>query len=172
VIVGDLFATYHAGTGYLYTVEHFRVVEERLNEGGVFVQFFQTDEITYRELRIVVATFLDVFGEVDLWVNRTTRLTPSLALVGRGKDLRPDAMLDFEPERVTEIRPGEFARLCTTAPLRRWAEGARLNTDHYPVVEFLAAASYLEKRPGDIRAMLDTLRNRCAEFGPTGRAGE
>ena len=48
-IIGDLFVPWHAGTGYLYTVEHFRNVRERLREGGVFVQWLQADQASPAE---------------------------------------------------------------------------------------------------------------------------
>ena len=38
VIVGDLFFPWHSGTGYLYTVEHFRAGRERLADDGIFAQ--------------------------------------------------------------------------------------------------------------------------------------
>ncbi len=149
VIVGDLFVPWHAGTGYLYTEEHFANVHERLAEGGVFVQWLQADQVSAPELRTVAATFSDVFEDAELWLNRTQPSRPLLALVGfRG---RPAAK-----PRAQQI--GEMIRVCGAPVLRAWSASAPRNTDDFPRIEFSAASSHLVRTAADSRAVLATVR--------------
>ncbi|MCZ6446423.1 MAG: fused MFS/spermidine synthase, partial [Planctomycetota bacterium] len=83
VIVGDLFVPWHAGTGYLYTKEHFQIVQDRLHEGGLFVQWLMMSQVSLQELRIITAGFTDVFADTQLWLSRQQDAAPLLALVGR-----------------------------------------------------------------------------------------
>jgi spermidine synthase len=83
VITGDLFFPSEAGTGYLYTAEHFTSVRRRLKPGGIFVQWLQTNQVTVEELRTIVATFTDSFEHSELWLNEIQKIRPLLALVGR-----------------------------------------------------------------------------------------
>jgi spermidine synthase len=149
-IVGDLFVPWHAGTGTLYTVEHFTNVRERLRERGVFVQWIQPDQTSPEELRSIAASFLAAFGGAELWLNETQPRRRLLAFVGyRGR-----AGSDRE-----EL--GALRRLCGTEVLRAWSAGAPRNTDDFPFIEFSAARSHLQpavSRNREIVAAVDWLR--------------
>ena len=88
-IVGDLFIPWHAGTGSLYTIEHFENVRERLSAGGVFVQWLQLDQVSRDELE-------EPGGDLHRRVRRRRALAqhhaaerPLLAFVGfRGRTAR------------------------------------------------------------------------------------
>ena len=82
-IVGDLFLPWHAGTGTLYTVEHFTNVRERLRDGGVFVQWLQLNQASPDELRESwPRASVAAFDDAELWLNSTHRERPLLAFVG------------------------------------------------------------------------------------------
>jgi spermidine synthase len=157
VIVGDLFVPWHAGTGYLYTEEHFANVRERLAEGGVFVQWLQADQLSVPELRTIAATFSDVFEDAELWLNRTQPSRPLLGLVGfRG---RPPG--GPRPQKI-----GEIIRICGAPVLRAWSASAPRNTDDFPRIEFSAASSHLVRTTADSRAVLAAVRQlRVNETG-------
>ena len=149
VIVGDLFVPWHAGTGYLYTAEHFANVQERLQEGGVFVQWLQADQLSALELRTLAATFTDVFEDAELWLNRTQPARPLLGLVAfRG---RPASRPRLQ-------RIGEMIRVCGAPVLRAWSGSAPRNTDDFPRIEFSAASSHLVRTAADSRAVLAAVR--------------
>jgi spermidine synthase len=149
-IVGDLFIPWHAGTGSLYTVEHFENVHERLRAGGVFVQWLQLDQVSPQELGSLVATFTAAFDDAELWLNSTQRERPLLALVGyRGRT-------GAGPEQV-----GKMRRICGAEPLRVWSAGAPLNTDDFPFIEFSAGMSHhrpAAARTRDVSAAVEWLR--------------
>jgi spermidine synthase len=134
VIVGDLFVPWHPGTGYLYTVEHFENVHERLAPGGVFVQWLQANQISVEELRSIAASFGDVFERAELWLNETQRTRELLGFVGYHAPVREGA----HPERIDAM-----SRLCGADVLRAWSASARRNTDDFPLIEFSAASSHL-----------------------------
>ena len=131
-IVGDLFVPWHAGTGYLYTAEHFANVRERLREGGVFAQWLQIDQAALPEIQSLAASFTAAFDDAELWLNTMDGGRPLLAFVGfrERRGARPHSLSDV------------VSRVCGTALLREWSSGARRNTDDRPVIEFSAAASH------------------------------
>jgi spermidine synthase len=151
-VVGDLFVPWHAGTGYLYTVEHFENVHERLREGGVFVQWLQRDQISLLELKSVARSFTEAFEDAELWVNSTQRARPMLGFVGyreRPGAVDPHAQID------------RMRRICGADLLREWAAEAPLNTDDFPFIEFSAAASHLgstRAKTREVAAAVDWLR--------------
>jgi len=149
VIVGDLFVPWHAGTGYLYTEEHFANVRERLADGGVFVQWLQIDQLSVAELRTLATTFGDVFEDAELWLNQTQPSRPLLGLVGhRGRPAsRP------QPEKI-----GAMIRVCGAPVLRAWSASAPRNTDDFPRIEFSAASSHLTRTAAETRAVLAAIR--------------
>ena len=149
VIVGDLFVPWHAGTGYLYTVEHFTNVRERLSDGGVFVQWLQADQVSVEELRSIAATFGDAFDDAELWLNKTQRGRPLLGLVGyRGRT----------PAAPRRQRIDAMTRVCGAAVLAGWSRSAPRNTDDFPAIEFSAAASHLVRTPAALDDVLAAVR--------------
>jgi spermidine synthase len=121
-IVGDLFVPWHAGTGYLYTVEHFENVRERLREGGVFVQWLQVDQASLAETRSLAASFVAAFDDAELWLNTLERGRPLLGFVG----FRERSEAREKPRRMQGM-----ARVCGAEVLHAWAEGVPLNTDDF-----------------------------------------
>ena len=153
VIISDLFVPWHAGTGDLYAVEHFRTARGRLAEGGLFAQWLPGYQLTVDELRTVVASFLEVFPAATLWQNDFDAKLPVLCLVGYRDALaidasavlaackrlsgkrRPPAPLLSSPEGLTMLY------VCGDAALRHWADDAPLNTDDRPRIENSAPQS-------------------------------
>jgi spermidine synthase len=143
VIVGDLFVPWHAGTGYLYTEEHFRGIARRLAAGGLYVQWLPPHQMSVAELRMIAATFLAVFPAAELWSNRPDpRGMGTLALVGWTGGGPPPAA------RQAAARSRRFPGLrllCGARTLREWSAGVPLNTDDFPRLEFSAAVSRFQK---------------------------
>jgi spermidine synthase len=148
-VVGDLFAPWQAGTGYLYTREHFESVRGRLAPGGVYVQWLPAHQLTVDELRIIAATFLDVFPKAELWRYGFQ----GAALVGRAEGAAPplDRAAAESSERFAGLTP-----VCGPETLASFTSGAPRNTDAYPRIEFSAAVTRFA-HGGSRRAMRDTL---------------
>ena len=146
-IVGDLFVPWQAGTGYLYTGEHFESVGARLEENGMFVQWLPAHQLSVEGLRMILATFLGVFPEAELWLSRPAREgLGSLALVSSAGLLPSPAR--GVAERSTSFPGLEY--LCGQTALARWSAGALTNSDEFPRLEFSAAVSRFRSRENEV----------------------
>jgi predicted membrane-bound spermidine synthase len=58
---------YRAGVASLYTTEFYDAVRERLNPGGIFIQWLQAYEITGATVLTVMATARSEFQHVEVW---------------------------------------------------------------------------------------------------------
>jgi spermidine synthase len=157
VIIGDLFVPWNPGTGYLYTVEHFHTVADRLAPGGLFCQWLPGYQLSVEELRTICASFLEAFPAATMWRGGFSNL-PVIALVGHrdGLHLSPEAIL-AHCQRMARggwlhdpllAEPAALGLLYVCGPerLNRWAEGAPRNTDDCPTIEFSAPRSFSELR--------------------------
>jgi hypothetical protein len=151
VISVDATSPKMAGNGSLYTREFYRLVERRLSEDGLALQWLPFHLLSDAEVKMTARTFMEVFPHATLWLSP---LRYHGLLVGTRTPLR----IDVEALRRKMERPGvrdELARVGVAAPLdflagfvmgeedlRRYVEGARLNTDDHPYLEFTPAWSY------------------------------
>jgi spermidine synthase len=133
VVVGDLFVPWHAGTGYLYTVEHFRNVARRLTERGVFVQWIPGDQLSLGEVQVLITSMRVAFSNMSVCRVRRSRL---YGLVGHGPAV---------PSALPRAPSGDFT--CASDYPEGWQRGVLTNTDDRPIIEFSAARSHLEKSP-------------------------
>ena len=169
VIVSDLFVPWHAGTGDLYTVEHFELCRDRLAEGGIFAQWLAGYQLTVEELRSITASFMEAFPHATLWRNDFHPERPLIALIGYRDGFAIDAeSLAAGSERIANARmpftkmlqsPAGAAMLyvCGDAVLRDWAEGAPLNTDAHPFIEFETPHSFYRHKQRMVGELLDLL---------------
>uniref|UniRef100_UPI004048A3AE spermidine synthase n=1 Tax=Mariniflexile sp. TaxID=1979402 RepID=UPI004048A3AE len=105
IIVGDLFTPWHAGTGSLYTVEHFKQAKKHLKKGGLFAQWLPLYQLTPESFEIITKTFATVFPEVTLWRADFSNIKASIALVGQEAEsrLRQD-VLEKNISNIVEIQ--------------------------------------------------------------------
>lgn len=85
MINADLFLPYRRGAGSLYSLDHYQVVADRLNPGGVFVQWLPLYQLTEYEFCVIAKTMTQVFGEVTMWRNNFVPGQEKVALIGRLK---------------------------------------------------------------------------------------
>ena len=83
VIVSDIFFPAGAGTGSLYSLEHYQLAKERLREGGMVVQWLTLYQLTEDEFKVIAATFQKVFPHVELWLGDPDMMFPVVGLIGR-----------------------------------------------------------------------------------------
>jgi spermidine synthase len=148
LVVADNFHPARSGSGALYTVEHFRAVNERLNEGGLFCQWLPLHQLDLYTLRSIVRSFVAVYPHAWAMLATNSLETPVLGLVAQ----RGDA--GFSPtllrERLARIElprsPAEFGLddefavlgsfVAGPSALARFAGVAPLNSDDRPVVAY------------------------------------
>ena len=150
VIVSDNFHPARAGSGALYTVEHFQAVRARLAPGGLFCQWLPLHQMDLVTLRSIVRSFLAVNPQGAALLATNSLQTPVLGLWAQ-RDAAPlDAAAAGRRLQRSAISPplGDFGLadewallgsfVAGPAALARFAAGAPLNTDDHPVVSYLA----------------------------------
>ena len=150
VIVSDNFHPARSGSGSLYTVEHFRAVQERLEPDGLFCQWLPLHQLDLETLRSIARAFVMVYPDAAMLLATNSLETPVIGLVAhRGHDR-------FYPRALRDRRGAangaaplpafglvdEFALLGSfiggPAALARFADAAPVNTDDHPVVAYAA----------------------------------
>ncbi|MFQ5717727.1 MAG: spermidine synthase, partial [Nitrospinales bacterium] len=82
VIVSDLFVPNHAGTGYLYSKEHFANVAGKLKPGGIFCQWLSAYELSLTDFKTIAATFQSEFPVNSVWLGDFSLKKPLIGLIG------------------------------------------------------------------------------------------
>jgi spermidine synthase len=160
VVIGDLFVPWHAGAGALYTREHFEAVRAHLAPGGLFCQWLPLYQLSLAELRVIAATFLDVFPGAAVFRGDFYGRFPIIALVGWNG--QPASAADVEaaarrlaqagvrdrwvadPDGVWALYVGPLAALAD------WLADAPRNSDDRPWIERLAAAGHVGGERGKL----------------------
>ena len=159
VIVGDIFFPASAGTGSLYSLEHYRLARSRLADGGLLTQWVPLYQLTEEEFRTMAATFLEVFPEAELWLGDPDMLYPVVGLIGREGPAGIEVSRLRQRLQDGEISSGlvygndETSLLCAYLmggqDLADYVAGAPLNTDDRPRIEFSAPRNnYTNRRYG------------------------
>ena len=140
-----------AGVATLFTTEFYRAVQARLAPGGVFVQWVQAYSLYPEDLRMLAATFLGEFSGATLWHGDAPDLilmapsAPSAEILERTRNAldRPGLREDFRQLEM-EKAEGLFGfYMLDDAGLRKFASGARINTDDLTLLEYHAPRSLL-----------------------------
>jgi spermidine synthase len=143
VVVSEPSNPWIAGVNNLFTVDFYRRVSARLAPGGVFCQWLQTYELSPATLSSLLASFLAVFPEGEVFaIWRASDLllvaTPPGRRLARERLETPAArrMLAragiLDPAEVTGYYAGSLVAL------RPAGRGAPLNRDDRPIVEYRA----------------------------------
>ncbi len=151
VIASEPSNPYRAGVASLFTREFYEASADRLNPGGLFVQWMQTYSIHHSTMQTVYATLTEVFPHVQTWMTREGDLvlvaskTPIVIDTAMLRDRlasQPYASAIFNVWRVTTVE-GLLARLVANESFARAAAdvAVALNTDDRPVIEFGFARS-------------------------------
>ncbi|MGR3178992.1 MAG: fused MFS/spermidine synthase [Candidatus Anammoxibacter sp.] len=149
VIISDLFVPYHAGAGSLYSKEHFELCKDRIHDTGLFCQWLPLYQMSTKEFKVICKTLSTVFPFTTLWFcNFEKGLI--CGLVGTKHKLEIDvpslkdnmANANTRKQLKQAILGGheELLSLFITdeTGLKSFTKGSRINTDNYPVIEFLA----------------------------------
>lgn len=168
LIVGDLFHPARDGAGTLYSLQHFQTLADRLEDGGLLVQWLPLYQFDEANLKTVLRTFLEVFPDVHTMLGIYNVATPALALIGALEegDLRLDlehleTRLEkpvYERLLMRDLRDTLASYMLDRQALERFAGEGPINTDLTPTVLFEAPKSAYEKRPdlqwGNLVALL------------------
>jgi spermidine synthase len=86
VIVGDLFVPWQAGSGALFSLEHFANVSARLAPGGVFCQWLPLYQLSRDEFQLIARSFRRAFETTHLLRGDFLAAYPIAALCGSADD--------------------------------------------------------------------------------------
>ena len=159
LVVADLFVPWRAGTGSLYTREHFEAVRARLTQNGAFVQWLPLYQLSPAAFHSVAATFADSFPRAALFRGDFFGRFPIVALVGyTGAPPAPEAVAHAavrlgergesdrwvtDPVGVWSLYVGPLAALSDTLT------AAPRNLDDRPRLEFSAPTDRARSAEGE-----------------------
>lgn len=151
VIVSDLFVPWESQTGYLYTVEHYRAVRQRLKAGGLFCQWLPLYQLGAEQFEMIANSFATVFPHATLWWSQLNGRTAVLGLIGSEQPLQATGQVIDTRLQALRAAPGKVTALPNSAAdlfflyggvWPQPASAALLNTDEHPRVEFLAPLAH------------------------------
>jgi spermidine synthase len=169
VIISEPSNPYRAGIAALYTSEFYRAARERLNPGGVFVQFLQAYEVDEQTVDTVLATVRSAFPHVEVWQT----LGADLQLVCSDRPITYS--VEELRERISSPRVKEaLAKAWKVEDVEgflghfvgssRWADDVAsspqvpLNTDDRTILEYSFAKTVGRDTPFSIEETRDRLR--------------
>jgi spermidine synthase len=160
LIDGDLFVPYRSSTGSLYTREHFQSVKDRLNPGGLFVQWLPAYQVTEFEFHVIGRTMLEVFDQVSLWRGDFVPFNEVIAFVGhKGGAPLPPSEFDDTQARMSFLNGDDQGDIYKTlnpqtalvyyagnvsASADKFADYP-VNTDDKPIIQYMAPRQYRDK---------------------------
>ena len=159
VVLSEPSNLWRAGVSNLFTEDFYASARGALKRGGIFAQWLQLYGLRWETLRTILATIARSFPDVEVWW-----LDGSDVIL-----LGAEAPIVASRERVEALLAGTYGEdlrkyLATPEPSGFWAryllgradleavvgDGARINTDDRPVVEFAAPRDLF--RPGEDNA--------------------
>ncbi len=145
VIISEPSNPWMAGLATLFTREFSALAKERLNEDGIFVQFFHSYEMDWSTFAIVGRTFVEVFPNSLLASTEPSGTGNDYLFVGfKGKN---NLMLDNAKRNIRYAQkskninlsdPRLFYRLIVSEDLQGLFGRGPTNTDNWPRLEFAA----------------------------------
>ncbi len=145
VIVSEPSNPWMAGMATLFTRDFFGLVYDRLNEGGIFVQFIHSYQMDWPTFSLVGRTFAHVFTNSLLIMTEPSGLGNDYLLVGfKGNN---GLSLESAESRLSCVRqsknvalsdPRLLYRLVVSENLQRLFGSRPVNTDSRPMLEFAA----------------------------------
>lgn len=161
LVVSDLFVPWHAGTGSLYTREHFADCRARLAPQGTFVLWIPGGQITRAEFDVLVRTLLEVFPHVTAWRGEFAPNWPTLALVASLEERVFDPeevrrrLLHVMPERprdrITDLDVVPWLLYAgNVGASRELFANAPLNTDDHPYIEYTMPKTQRRAEAGEV----------------------
>ncbi len=141
----------------LYTREFYQLMNSRLADPGVFIQWLPYHGISDREYRIIFKTFQETFPHSSLWMfygyNEKGSLWGHTLMVAMKPTLEID-VANMARRIETPAVKADLARfemdsplkilrhfVCGEDRLRRWTDGLPVNTDDMPLTQYQTAYS-------------------------------
>lgn len=174
---------WRAGIANLFTQEFYRSVQQRLNPGGLFIQWVQGYEIDEQTVATALATLQSVFGHVEIWQSKPEDmllicseepLDLSAALLRTRLRQEPFRSAFAYGWRTVDLE-GVLARYVGGAALVDLVaerNGRRINTDDRNAIEYGFARTVGNQQAGFSIPALREEAIRCGAARPSVSDGE
>jgi spermidine synthase len=167
VIISDLFVPWKAGSGNLYSLQHYQSVIRRLRDDGLFMQWLPTYQLSEDEFKIIIRTMLEVFPQLTVWRGDFSALKPVIGLLGQKKqnDLAYQRKVLIQKTLINEM-PLLTYYVGNLHQIRAQFSAIELNTDDNPVIEFRSPITQQLTKSGSISWLAgEKLINFMFQFG-------
>ncbi|MEM6334830.1 MAG: fused MFS/spermidine synthase [Planctomycetota bacterium] len=158
IITSDPIHPWVKGAAALYSREYYDLVQDRLNPGGVVTQWVPFYETNREAIRSMIGTFCDAFPSGTIWhAGYMDRGNDVVMLAQPGKpaldldalaerlDARPAIVADLVETDIKGFAPLAARYTASADDLGAWLDGARINRDRAPTLEYLAGLSIDEE---------------------------
>lgn len=174
VLISEPSNPWLAGIGNLFTKDFYEISRSRLTDDGIMCQWFNIYAVSTDDMRMVIRSFYEVFPEGQVWQSSggDIILLGSVSEISRDYDAFRRAWEGSEDIRrhLYETRVffpdallGHF--LITREQALEMAQGAKVNSDDLPLLEFSAPLSlYRNDVQGLNRALLYEIAD--TQFAP------
>jgi spermidine synthase len=143
VVISEPSNPWMAGLATLFTRDFFELVENSLNENGVFCQWLHAYQMDWETFALIGRTFVDVFGNSILVLTEPSNIGNDYLLVGfKGnrrlvlENARQNMRYVNRSQNITLPDAKLFYRLVASEDPRTLFGPGRVNTDNRPVLEF------------------------------------
>ena len=133
LIIADLFTPWKAGTGTLYTLEHYQIAMERLKPDGMFAQWLPLYQLTKSGFYSIARTMIEVFPWVTIWRGDFFVRRPIVMLLGHANK-RPMS----ESEIFSHLQPQSDGDNDLSKVASELLQGANLASDKAKLVDSIA----------------------------------
>jgi spermidine synthase len=167
VIISEPSNPWMAGVASLFTREFFEAARDRLTEGGIICQWAHTYDIADEDLRSIAATFASVFPNGTMWlvgdgdllfIGTNGPAPPAIENITRRW---PETSVTADLVKAAVYDPFSLLSLYVGGPaeLRRYGQGAPIQTDDRPLLEFSGPLGVFDRRENvnrrTVQALLD-----------------
>jgi spermidine synthase len=154
VIIGDIYFPMSSGSSHMYSVDYYRMVQARLHDDGLFMQWLPIHQLTLDDLKTVIRSFREAFPYASLWYGMIGDSAPAVGVAGARKPL----VIDFGQLEKRMAMPsihGPLAAvnlgnpnlllshyIASNEAIDEWVEGAPVNSDNRPIIEYSTPRIY------------------------------
>lgn len=169
VITAEPSNPWMTGNASLFTREQFELYKKRLKPGGIMFQWLHAYKLRPQEVKIIVATFKEVFPHTVLWQGVFGR---NLFLIGTEQPLAVDFAAFREKMARAKIKQdlGQVyldnaflllsCALLNEEGVGNFSQGAPIHTDNHPILEFQAPKGIFLPSGMTVSATLKALEQR------------
>ncbi|MGI9272134.1 MAG: fused MFS/spermidine synthase [Woeseiaceae bacterium] len=166
MIVSQPSHPWSAGASHLYTSEYMALVADHLNEGGVFLQWINSQFVDETLLKSLCATILEVYPHVRIYqwspqvlffVASDQPMDVEQQILSSGRPFK-DAPLFYLELGVAVVEDVVAALMIDEQGVRKFAAGSRVITDDFNMMAMESAALMRDGRELDIDKLASTFR--------------